>query len=497
MIFLPYSTHLRLNQFPYVTFAVTLLCIVVFLFQITNEIEIEDLAYDYCKSDQTSDFSTRSSCEFWMILLHERENYGGLEMLKEMLIEDGFNISEANQRIDILRQHLEQFKEVAPNSVTGALMYYPNTLNPFTMLTASISHGGWMHIIFNLIFFLAFAQAVEVLIDNKRLYSSILIAIAFATGISYAFYVLISGGYPLPTLGLSGIVWGMIGLSAYLMPHAKIKVFVFVKTFLIPSWIVAIWYIGGDTWTMLSSETMGGTNFIAHVSGGFSGYLLGYFFLKERKEETREELAQEVEELIVERPTHRSLSKEGHRDMRRRMDEREANKAHSAFIIKLCQCAQTNRSGEAMAILIDSNEKHAEELFSELKPTGHSRLLLCTGRLIINQYIEQRNYAQALYFIEQCQQIIKQFVLAHPEHALFMARVAIENNKYELAYNLVHEAESRYGNYVDLTKCALMEVELLSQYLNKTDKAKERVQELLKTADSQFEQKLIKLDEIL
>ncbi len=96
------------------------------------------------------------------------------------------------------------------------------------------------------------------------------------------------------------------------------------------------------------------------------------------------------------------------------MDDREAQKEHSKFIIKLSQCAHTNRSGEAVAMLIDGNEECAEELFAELKPVGNSRLILCTGRLIINQYIEQRNFSKALQYIEQCQQVVKPFVLAYP-----------------------------------------------------------------------------------
>ncbi len=60
--------------------------------------------------------------------------------------------------------------------------------------------------------------------------------ISFVVGISYSFSILIGSSKPLPSIGFSGVVMGMIGLSAYLMPQARIRVFwwyiVFWKTFL-------------------------------------------------------------------------------------------------------------------------------------------------------------------------------------------------------------------------------------------------------------------------
>ena len=93
----------------------------------------------------------------------------------------------------------------------------------------------------------------------------------------------------MPSLGLSGVVMGMMGMFAYLMPHARIRVFFWfftiIKIFFIPAWILALWYIGMDTLDMLFSDDYGGTNLIAHVSGGFGGYILGYILLKDQREQ--------------------------------------------------------------------------------------------------------------------------------------------------------------------------------------------------------------------
>ena len=51
------------------------------------------------------------------------------------------------------------------------------------------------------------------------------------------------------TLGLSGIVMGMMGLFAYLLTKGKIKCyyffFIIFGSIAIPGWMLAVWYIGG------------------------------------------------------------------------------------------------------------------------------------------------------------------------------------------------------------------------------------------------------------
>ncbi|MCP3689701.1 MAG: rhomboid family intramembrane serine protease, partial [Gammaproteobacteria bacterium] len=139
--------------------------------------------------------------------------------------------------------------------VTQMLWYVPQSWNPLTMVTSSLAHANWLHLLGNLAFFLAFAPALEALIGNRLRHLWIMLFISLVVGISYSASFLISNSEPLPTLGLSGVVTGMIGLSAYLMPHARIRVFcwviIFWKIIYIPAWILAAIYIGLDGWVMI------------------------------------------------------------------------------------------------------------------------------------------------------------------------------------------------------------------------------------------------------
>jgi len=134
-----------------------------------------------------------------------------------------------------------------------SLMYFPDTWNPVTMLTASIAHADWGHIIFNLIFFYAFSPMLEMAIASAKRYVLTLLAVAFVTHITYSLFSLITGEY-IPTLGLSGVVFGVIGFSAYIIPRARIVTFVWVLVFArnvyIPAWVLAAWFISWNIWDM-------------------------------------------------------------------------------------------------------------------------------------------------------------------------------------------------------------------------------------------------------
>jgi membrane associated rhomboid family serine protease len=396
----------------------------------------------------------------------------------------------------------------SPDSFTQKLMYYPDTLNPITMITSSLAHGDFMHILFNLIFFLAFSPAVEVVINNKRKFVFILVVISVIASLSYALSILLSGGEAIPTLGLSGVVTGTIGLSAYLLPKARIKVFIWfftiVKTIFIPAWMVAIWYIGGDTWDLLASVDRGNTNVIAHVAGGFAGYFIGYFYLKEERDDAKEELEDEMEYARAKRTagTFQSSYKGGHL-VEKKLAQRQAKTDYSNYESELCQCVRTDRDSEAMMLILkdydiqkDSIEIY-EELFETMKQWGNSRALFCLARLLIDRLIEQKKQAKALMVIEQCLNMTDRFILANSNHVLYMYEMAKLNHQYPLAYAIIRDANNRYYNQIDNMRCALMEIDILSQYLNLPMKAQWKVDEFLVTAEGEFKEELVKLKAIL
>ncbi len=515
MIILPHAVDLSFNKRPYLTYIVIALCLGIYYLQAGNEEEINRQANVYCKSinDEGDSLDKLASsmdyCVGTIKAIHEREAHNALAKIKQSIIQNNIETNYSAEQIDEiitkLRMHLERFKQQAPASITGSMMHFPDELNPIPMITSALAHASWEHVIFNLIFFIAFAPAIEIIINNKFKYVVLLVSLSIVTSLSYAISVLISGGEPIPSLGLSGVVTGIIGMSAYLMPQARIKVFVWffvlVKVFYIPAWILAVWYIGWDTWEMFSSDDYGGINVISHVSGGFTGYLLGYLWFKNRKKEIQDELADEIESQQEERNSFSSAatSSGGRRELKNRQQQKEFKKADDEYMATLHRYVRSNKDSDAIVLMLHDYELQSqspiifEQLFERVRLWGDSVTALCLGRLVINLLIENKKHSRALLFVEQCQAISNEFVLAHPNQVLPLAKISQASQQYQVAYLLVRDARERYGEYINYAQCVLIEIDLMLNYLDKKDEAKALVKEQLSIEGNPIKKELILL----
>ncbi len=351
------------------------------------------------------------------------------------------------------------------SDITSSLQYDPTSWNPLTMLTASFAHGSWTHLLGNLIFFLAFAPALEALIGSTLRYIALMLFIALVTGVSYSIATLIGSIEALPTLGFSGVVMGMIGLSAYMMPLARIRVFgwfiLFWKIFYVPAWILAVFYIGLDLLEMISAESYGGINLVAHVAGGMAGYGFGFVWLKQRREETRAELQAEIEVMHQERKNRaaHSVSYRRNKELEQIQTTRQQARDDDRFMANIYRAVTTDRDSEALVLLMDkydyfqTDTAQFETLFEHVQKWGPSRTLLCIGRLIIYRLNEERRHGRCLFYIEKCLQISPQFILPELKQTVFYARMAFDSDKLTVSEQLIMDAEKRFGTLVNLTLC--------------------------------------------
>lgn len=517
---IPLGAELRFNQPPYISYAIIILCVIVFYFQATNYGDIEDASVEYCKSIQTQrtvlnrhDLLTHDyeRCMNTLVSLHAYSVNGDPEQLEELLGEmkdKRFTDEENTLIVDHIRQHYEDYSLVVPEVLDYNLMYYPDSWNPWKMITSSLSHADFEHIFFNLLFFLAFAPGVEILVNNRLRFIAICLGIMFSTSVAYSLSIIMAGDEPIPSLGLSGVVMGMIGLGAYLMPRARIRVlfwfFIFIKIFYIPVWILAAWYIGWDTLDMLSGADSGGVNLVAHVSGGFSGYLIGMLWLRQRRDEVKGELEDEIEDIAAERNSNNPLQYSGgRRAFQNYQMQKEFKKNNDEFMEKLHRYVRTHQDSQAQALILDDYEMKSsspeiyEELFERVQEWGPSRTLLCIGRLIINLYIQQSKYARALHYAQKCLAISAEFVLADSKNLVLLATMAKDSGEFELAYGLVSRADERYGRDnetgYNLIDCRILEIELMWKHLGKADEARQLMREYLAPGQSKPHPQLLRL----
>jgi membrane associated rhomboid family serine protease len=301
-MFLPIKADFELPRFPVVTVLICFLCAAVFMKQLSDWDEFETAIVNFCSSQRShieqivyDRISASEGADTCIEILYtitndpERtENEVIFEMAAGIKPLSGFDKAESTDYVTLmLEDEVRRYNRVVPADPDSGIAYYTGSWNPVAMLTSSFAHGDWGHIIFNLIFFFAFAASVEALVGPIK-YVLFVIADSLFVGVTGSIAAAAAGEHYW-TLGLSGVVMGMMGLFAYLLPKGKIKcVYFFIIIFgsiAIPGWMLAAWYIGGDIFSLFAYDDHGVVNVMAHVTGGIGGYLFGVAFLgKARKD---------------------------------------------------------------------------------------------------------------------------------------------------------------------------------------------------------------------
>ena len=157
-----------------------------------------------------------------------------------------------------------------------------NHVGGFTSIfTSMFMHGGWMHLIGNMAFLYIYGDNVEDEMGHGRyllFYVICGVVAALSQGIA-------APGSPIPMVGASGAISGVMGAYLVLHPLANIRffyfVFVLVGTTMVPAWLVLGFWFGGQ---LLNSAQVSagepGVAFLAHIGGFVAGAVLVFFFKK-------------------------------------------------------------------------------------------------------------------------------------------------------------------------------------------------------------------------
>ena len=304
-MFLPVKADFPLPRFPWLTVLVCLVCVGVFIKQQSDWHEFGMAIERFCNANRShleqivfnriaAAEGTDNCIQIMYTIANDPERSEQeviADMARNMKPLTGFNAEDSREYVRMmLEDETRRFNNLVPPDPDTGLAYYTGSWNPITMVTSSFAHGSWGHIIFNLIVFFAFAATVEILVGPLWYIAFILVDSWFIGLTGSAIASLSAQHYS--TVGLSGVVMGMIGLFAYLLPRGKIKCFYFFIVIFgwvaIPAWALAIWVIGKDVFALLTQEEFGVINVMAHVMGGIGGYLFGVVFLRHVRREAVE-----------------------------------------------------------------------------------------------------------------------------------------------------------------------------------------------------------------
>jgi len=151
-----------------------------------------------------------------------------------------------------------------------------------SIVTAMFLHGGWMHLIGNMLYLWIFGDNVEDRVGHVRFVLFYLLCGAVAA-LAQALPDMSS---QVPMIGASGAISGVLGAYIVLYPRANVLVgvpllFVF-QTFRVPAWVVlGVWFIGQLLSQVMAARSQGGVAFGAHVGGFIAGVVLIRLFVRE------------------------------------------------------------------------------------------------------------------------------------------------------------------------------------------------------------------------
>ena len=144
-----------------------------------------------------------------------------------------------------------------------------------TIFSSMFLHGGLLHLAGNMLYLWIFGNNVEDAMGHLRF-----IAFYLVCGVAAALtLVLIDPGSPVPMIGASGAISGVLAGYVLLFPRARVTVIVplgiiFYPLALSAFWVVSFWFVMQLLSAAFSNPREPGVAWWAHVGGFATGLLL-------------------------------------------------------------------------------------------------------------------------------------------------------------------------------------------------------------------------------
>ncbi|MBC7328581.1 rhomboid family intramembrane serine protease [bacterium] len=157
---------------------------------------------------------------------------------------------------------------------------------PLTLLTSIFLHGGWLHLLGNMLFLWIFGDNVEDRLGHLKFLLFYLAGGVIANIVQF----IITPFSKIPVVGASGAISAVMGAYFVLFPFARIASVVFFFLFFtimeIPAFVYLFFWF---SWQVLEgllllpfAGDVGGVAFWAHIGGFIYGYLVARYLLPRR-----------------------------------------------------------------------------------------------------------------------------------------------------------------------------------------------------------------------
>ncbi len=154
----------------------------------------------------------------------------------------------------------------------------------YPFFTSMFLHGGWLHLIGNMLYLYIFGDNVE---DRMGHFKYLLFYLI--SGFAAAFAQIITNVHStIPMVGASGSISGVLGAYILFFPRARIltlvPIFFFIQLIEIPAFILLLlWFViqfFSGVASLAATQNTGGVAFWAHVGGFLAGLIFASLFQK-------------------------------------------------------------------------------------------------------------------------------------------------------------------------------------------------------------------------
>ena len=187
---------------------------------------------------------------------------------------------EINQPSEAALQSFIEAWGVVPREYSIGRDLAPSIPAPFwtTLLTSMFLHGGWGHLGGNMLFLWIFGDNLEHRLGHLRFAMFYLIC-GVAAGLAH---ILANSNSPIPTVGASGAISGVLGGYLLMFPRNRVYVMTWGGVAAVPAMLMlGLWillqFINGVGSVADTPET-GGVAYLAHIGGFIAGLVLAPVF---------------------------------------------------------------------------------------------------------------------------------------------------------------------------------------------------------------------------
>ena len=176
------------------------------------------------------------------------------------------------------------------NQFIGLYGIVPDRFHWSQVLTSMFIHGGFLHILGNMWFLWVFGKGIEDLIGHGR-FLFFYLACGVAAGV---IHTLVNYSSPVPTVGASGAIAGVMGGYLVKFPRARVVtlvvIIVFITTIDIPAAFLLLYWFAiqffSGVGSIADSQTwQGDVAYFAHIGGFLAG--MGLILLMPAKQRYR------------------------------------------------------------------------------------------------------------------------------------------------------------------------------------------------------------------